>query len=400
MRVAGKAVLWVGLVTIVLLAAMAMRLFRKENPESTDKPRTKPAARAEETDDANTPQISIRVVDPNGSPLGWAEVYQYYAVLEDQPAGEPYVCDSNGATSLTARRVFRYAHEGRSVLYAVYGDELGAFGDVNRSDIGSEKTIRLTPACHVYGAIQSDELTGLGQKVTWTNVYVYRGQERPLMYSSKTGQFSFLLPDGEYGLNAYGQRLYGKTQKIEVKGQRELKIDVNLPADRLAHLIGKEAPPLSQIKGWVNSWRGVKLSDLRGQVVLLDFWGTWCGPCVQAIPKLIDLHEKYSDRGLVIIAVHDDSHRSVRALKQKLGELSGKYWDGRRIPFAIALDGGGRCKVEGTYRTASGATTAAYGISAFPTMVLIDRQGRVVGDHYYPGYNDEVLERLLAEEPR
>jgi thiol-disulfide isomerase/thioredoxin len=395
MKVAGKTLLWAGLIAVLLLAAIAIRVLRQKADEAPAKPEAKSAAHTEEAEDANAPRISIKVIDPNGAVLPGAQVHQYWVVSEDQLRGKPDICDANGITSLSGKKVFKYARGGKSMLYGFYGDRLAGFADVNTRDIGMEKVMRLETACRVHGRLTSTELAGLGQEVRWTNVYIYRGEERPLMYSSRKGEFSFLLPQGKYELDAYGQRLYGRQIPFEVPaGQSDLQMDVNLPADRLAHLIGKEAPPLRKIKGWVNSWVGVKLSDLRGKVVLLDFWGTWCGPCVQSIPELMDLHEKYRERGLVIIGVHDDSWNSMGDLKKKLGELSKRYWDGRKIPFVVALDGGGRTKVEGTERTASGATTAAYGISGFPTMVLIDRQGRVVGE--YDG-NEVTIERLLAD---
>jgi thiol-disulfide isomerase/thioredoxin len=177
-------------------------------------------------------------------------------------------------------------------------------------------------------------------------------------------------------------------------GQKELEVDFDLTACRLAYLVDKPAPEFREIKGWLNTgWmeRGLKLSELRGKVVLLDFWGYWCGPCVASMPELMELHEKYSERGLVIIAVHDD-RGSIKKLKKQLKKLSKEHWDGRGIEFAVALDGGGRVEIEGTDRKANGATTAAYGIQAWPTMVLIDKEGKVVGE--FRESNDDDVKRL------
>jgi thiol-disulfide isomerase/thioredoxin len=353
------------------------------------------AATAKGTD---SNEIVLKVVGPDGKALAGAKIYQRYSIQDGNQRGEEYVCDENGIAGLIEQKIFQYEQQRKGVvLYGLYDDKLAGFIEVSAADLGKELEIKLTPACRIYGKLSSAELEGLGQKLEWTNVYVLRENSWILSYMNTQRNFEFLLPDGEYKLNAYGTRTYHTHQDIEVKpGQKELEINLNLPADQLARLIGNEAPELQQIKGWINS-KPTKLAGLRGKVVLLDFWGTWCGPCIAAIPDLIELHEKYHDKGLVIIGIHDDSMKSVKALEKKIGQLSEKRWKGRKIPFAIALDGGGYTNIEDTRRSAQGATTAAYGIQAWPTMVLIDKQGKVV-EEYNRGGDAEVLEKLLAED--
>jgi len=345
-----------------------------------------------------TNQIVLKVVGLNGEKLSGAKVYQNYLIHNGQQGGREYTCDKDGLVNLAENDVFQYERQRKGiVLYGLYEDKLAGFVDVNANDLNKELTVKLIPACRVYGKLRSTELNKLGQKVRWTNVYVCRGNDRPLSYMSEQGDFEFLLPSGNYELYAYGTSLYGKEEQVEVTTkQKELEKNFDLPADRLAHLIGKEAPEPQKIKGWINS-RKIKLADLRGKVVLLDFWGTWCGPCVAAIPELIGLHEKYHDKGLVIIGIHDDSMKSVRELQKKIAQLSEERWKGRKISFAIALDGGGNTPIEGTERIARGATTAAYGIQRWPTVVLIDKQGKIVKE--YNHHEDiQLLEKLLASD--
>jgi thiol-disulfide isomerase/thioredoxin len=186
------------------------------------------------------------------------------------------------------------------------------------------------------------------------------------------------LPPGKYRLEGKGGQTYTATRDFEIEaGQRELSLELDLPATRLAHLIGQPAPELRQIKGWKNGGP-VTLKELQGKCILLDFWGYWCGPCVAGMPSLMKLHDVYSKHGLVIIAVHDDSVASVSELDERLAAIRERLWGGRDLPFLVALDGGGKIELEGASVKANGATTAAYDIRSFPRSILIDPDGKVV----------------------
>ena len=163
------------------------------------------------------------------------------------------------------------------------------------------------------------------------------------------------------------------------RGQKSASVALDLPADRLAYLHGKPAPELRKIKEWKDG-AAVKLSDLRGKVVVLDFWGYWCGPCVHEMPELVELHDKFADQGLVIVAIHDDSVGSMAELEAKSSRARQEIWGGRELPFHVAIDGGGRCKVPRRDRYTRGATTALYGINGFPTTLVIDKRGVLTED--------------------
>ncbi len=188
---------------------------------------------------------------------------------------------------------------------------------------------------------------------------------------------------------------------VERSEKKEPARGVDFTAQYLEKLAGRAAPELRKIRGWKNSGP-MTLAGLRGKYVLLDFWGYWCGPCLRDIPHLMAIYDAFSDRGLMVIGIHDDSLESIDELDEKLATAREKIWMGRDLNFPIALDGGGETKIHGTDRTARGATTAAYGITSFPTTVLIGRDGEVIEEFHAPSLDEKIakLEKLLGVEAK
>ena len=116
---------------------------------------------------------------------------------------------------------------------------------------------------------------------------------------------------------------------------------------------------------WIDQ-QPVKLSDLRGQVVLLDFWATWCGPCRYTFPKLIEWNKSYKDKGLVILGVTKYyGHADTRPLTpgEELVYLR-EFKKRNQLPYGFVVGD-------------SNVNDLNYGVLSIPTTFLIDRQGKV-----------------------
>jgi peroxiredoxin len=118
-------------------------------------------------------------------------------------------------------------------------------------------------------------------------------------------------------------------------------------------LIGRPAPDfvLNDIDG-----NAVKLADFKGKVLIVDFWSTWCGPCVGEIPDFVELYRTYKDKGLVIVGISLDQG-GVEVVKN----FAAQY----KVTYPLVM---GDQKV----------TEAYGGISAIPTTFIIDRQGKII----------------------
>lgn len=143
-----------------------------------------------------------------------------------------------------------------------------------------------------------------------------------------------------------------------------------------------QAPELVGITGYINAEPGLKIADLRGKVVLIDFWTYTCINCIRTFPHLIEWDRKYRDKGLVIIGVHtpefefEKDTNNVKAAMEKHG-----------IKYRVVQDN--------NYET-----WRAYRNRYWPHKYLIDANGFIRYDHIGEGAYDETerkIQELLAE---
>src|SRR5436309_2703130 len=95
--------------------------------------------------------------------------------------------------------------------------------------------------------------------------------------------------------------LLGFSSLVSVVAADAPKLEANKNRDKLETMQGKPAPALV-LKGWINS-KPLTAADLKGKIVVLDFWATWCGPCIASIPHNNELAKKFADKAVVFIGI-------------------------------------------------------------------------------------------------
>ena len=103
-------------------------------------------------------------------------------------------------------------------------------------------------------------------------------------------------------------------------------------------------------------------SDLRGQVVLLHFWATWCGSCSTRMPTVLYCHERFADQGLRVLCINEDRER----------EVASDYLRANKLPLTHVLD-----HAEGSTDSAIGPLGQLYGVVCVPYDVVVDRRGAI-----------------------
>jgi uncharacterized protein (TIGR03067 family) len=330
-------------------------------------------------------EVAISVLDPEGKPAAGATVFGFMSRHENHQNKETkpewqyfdsFKTGADGTATVPYEKL-------QLAPAAARLPERHLIGYAPVSPLSLQKgkvTVRLQPECRLTGSIVCDELKKAGKPLEWTNVYLMHNGVRIADCDSSQGLFEFPVPPGNFTLHAYGSELRGKHVTVNVPANRdEFCADpIALTASRFLLLQGQPAPELEAVVGWKGE--KVKLADLRGKYVLLEFWGYWCGPCVQSMPVLFALHEKFHEQGLAIVGVHLDIEGEVDTpakLDEKVASFRKEMWQGKDLPFPVALTSGKQID-DGEGDLIRGGPAARYGVLSYPTTILIDREGKVV----------------------
>jgi thiol-disulfide isomerase/thioredoxin len=204
------------------------------------------------------------------------------------------------------------------------------------------------------------------EAMRWLKEAVDRGYDDPRSPEAD-GDLKPLQAEAEF------REVVGEAEKARLK-------DTGARRENLIRQLVKKPAPGFAIK--TLEGEDVSLEGLRGKVVVLDFWATWCGPCRMTLPLVRNLHKTVQDKADVEILCMNVWERDPDRAKVA------PYWKENSYPMKVGL--------------ASGTDASSYGVSGIPTLFVIDRQGQIRYQHVgYAPYMDEevtwVVEALLAE---
>lgn len=142
--------------------------------------------------------------------------------------------------------------------------------------------------------------------------------------------------------------------------------------------VGQKAPEIKAQK-WFNTNGELSLAQLQGKIVVVEFWATWCPPCQRSIPHLNALHNKYKDKGVVILGLSDENADKVES-------------------FIKRMNAGEKKQME--YPVAAGSNDGrAYGVRGIPHAFLVTSDGKVAWAGHPMAGLDEAIEKALKDSP-
>jgi peroxiredoxin len=394
-----------------------------QNSAPADAPRSAVAQKGNETKPELPPlkKLTVRVLDPSGSPVAGAHVgLAAHFGGQDQPK-KPADTDSDGFVyewhRLTDSKGVASVEAGGADLRELFLDQglvvrqekrhLVAVVNVDPAKVKDTLDVTLAPECRVSGKVMCPELKKDEKPLGSTTVALGDNDHVTLTCASDgNGDYHFFLPPGHYVLEATGNRIFEAVSTIMVpEKEKELVFEPMIaPASKLALLEGQPAPELRGAIAWKNG-PPVTLASLKGRCVLLFFWQASSPTSLESIPAIIALYDKLKKYGLEVIGVQVDVDKdkkpvdSVKKLDEMLAKARQDSWGGRDIPFPVAIVRPVATPFGPNFNTtliAYCAAAADYGVTSYPTVLLIDRHGTLVNELDDSEQSRALLEKTLG----
>lgn len=191
------------------------------------------------------------------------------------------------------------------------------------------------------------------------SIFYFYAADKLILYRIETGR-------KRLGLETYLSMIVAAGKDLPLQGQRDDAIQRLRKREKHYNLIGTTAPEFIEVDKWFPG-EPVKVADLKGKVVLIDFWATWCAPCFEAFPSLIEWSEDFKDQGFVILGFtryygSGENGRKVTE-PEELAFLE-RFKEKQKLPYDFVVGKDLR-------------TQLLYGAASLPTAVLIDRKGTI-----------------------
>lgn len=142
---------------------------------------------------------------------------------------------------------------------------------------------------------------------------------------------------------------------------------------RLKDLQGSKSPPALSLSGWQNS-QELTLEKLKGKIVILDFWATWCGPCIASIPHNNEIFERYKKDVVLIGICHPEGSDRMNDVVKS-----------RSIKYPVAID-------------TNGSTIGSYKVNGYPDYYVLDKSGTLVAADCANTKVVDVIDALLKHQ--
>jgi RNA polymerase sigma factor (sigma-70 family) len=336
--------------------------------------------------------LSGKVVDVSGQPVAGAlvaliRVEEHGGSGMSADDGHNVMTDAQGAFRL--RSIPRAGSTGKPVTIQLAVTKEGYAGiDTKRivfqpgagNAIQVAEIVTLTPGVSVSGTVVDPNGKPLaGVWIEPSGSYANRSQ---FTKTDDAGRFTVRdLPTGMVPLSFHYGTLMAQSKYLALRGADPLTIKLEPVPDATKFRARSDAAKAARDRAkplalgtpapeWVSGvWSdglSRKLADYRGKVVILNFWGTWCAPCVGELPSLEKLRAKYEPLGVVFLTLHTpgENEKTVR-----------KVLEMKKASLIFAFD---RDRKRDAVFELNGMTAERYGVRGYPTLVMINRQGNVV----------------------